>query len=103
GYSTLSDAEALAKAAEFMKAGQRVPIDLEERCLHIHLRTHPDRNDLLQRLCAILMADGRHVPLFLQARSLEALLVEHPGRDDLRERLRVVRAEMGKLAPSRLG
>jgi hypothetical protein len=102
-YATLSDAEALAKADGFMNTGQPVPIDLQERCLHVHLRTYPHRNDLLQRLCAILMADGRHVPLVLQARSLEALLVEHPDRDDLRERLRVVRAEMGKLDPAPSG
>lgn len=100
-YAELSDAEATAKADECMVAGQQVPIELEECCLQAHLKAYPDRSDLLQRLCAVLMAQGKHVPLVLEERSLEALLIDYPDREDLRERLSIVRVAIDKLSPRR--
>lgn len=98
-HSPLSDSDVLARADKLMKAGKQVPLDLEEHCLQIHLRNHPERTDLVQRLCTVLMEQGKRVPLFLEEMSLQAHLADSPDRDDLRERLRIVQVAMGKLKP----
>lgn len=89
----------LAQVSDLMRDGKAVPVDLEERTLHIHLRTHPDRSDLLQRLCAVLGSQGKPVPLDLEERALVALLKIHADRDDIRERLRIVQVALGKVTP----
>jgi hypothetical protein len=97
-YAELTDAAAISEADKYMAAGKQVPNKLEERCLHIHLRSYPNRSDLLQRLCEVLVSQGRHVPLVLEKRSLDSLLVLFPDRDDLVQRLDVVKRDIAKLA-----
>jgi hypothetical protein len=95
----LSDEQFIRKIAEMLERHEPIPLDLEERSLRIHLKTHPHRSDLLQRLCAVLSAQGKTVPLELEERALIELIKLHPDRGDLSERLRIVQVGLGKIDP----
>lgn len=92
------DGDFIKAIGQMLENGHPIPFALEERSLRIHLKTYPDRSDLLQRLCAVLGAQGKVVPLELEERALKAIIELHPNRPDLLERLRIVRVGLGKTA-----
>jgi len=94
-----NDEEFIRKIGKMLERGEPIPLDLEERSLHIHLSKYPHRSDLLQRLCTVLAAQGKIVPLELEERALIEIIKLHPGRPDLSERLRVVQVGLGKIDP----
>ncbi|WP_315806246.1 MULTISPECIES: TylF/MycF/NovP-related O-methyltransferase [unclassified Bradyrhizobium] len=89
----------IAMIGEMVKRQEPIPLELEERSLHIHLKSFPDNVDFLQRLCAVIAQQGKLVPLELEERALAALIELHPNRTDLTERLRVVQIGLGKAEP----
>ncbi|QCI63176.1 TylF/MycF/NovP-related O-methyltransferase [Phreatobacter stygius] len=97
--TSADDDRILHEVAALLSEGKPVPIDMEERSLRIHLRAHPTRSDLLQRLCAVLAEQGRLVPIDLEERALLALMELEPDRADLKERLRIVQVGLGKKPP----
>jgi len=90
------DDDIIAQIAELMAKGKAVPPPLEEASLRIHLKTYPERANLLLRLCTILGEQGKPISLELEERTLRALLTEDPERKDLQERLESVQAGLGK-------
>jgi hypothetical protein len=98
-FKEMSDVTFISKINDMLSKGEAIPLDLEERSLRIHLRTYPERSDLLQRLCAVLAAQDRVVPLELEERALVALIKIHPERQDLKDRLQIVRVGAGKAEP----
>jgi hypothetical protein len=98
-FQEMSDDAFIGRINEMLGKGEPIPLDLEERSLRIHLKTYPDRSDLLQRLCAVLAAQDRVVPLELEEQALVALIKIHPDRQDLRDRLQIVRVGTGKAEP----
>ncbi len=90
------DGDFIKAIGQMLENGHPIPLALEERSLRIHLKTYPDRADLLQRLCAVLGAQGKVVPLELEERALKAIIELHPDRRDLLERLRLVQVGLGR-------
>ncbi|WP_253712319.1 TylF/MycF/NovP-related O-methyltransferase [Bradyrhizobium sp. WD16] len=93
------EVEFIKAVGEMLDTGQPIPFELEERSLLIHLKSYPDRADLLQRLCTVHTLQGKPVPLDLEERTLVSNLTLEPDRADLLERLRIVQVALGKTAP----